>query len=44
MCFPDHEFMTASIPTHRLHVHVRKLVAAGYKVLDYPSIADVDTL
>ncbi len=23
-CFPDHNFMTASIPTHRLHVHVRR--------------------
>lgn len=33
MCFPDHEFMTASIPTHRLSVHVRRLVACGYKVL-----------
>ncbi|XP_076055515.1 DNA mismatch repair protein Msh3-like [Oratosquilla oratoria] len=28
----DHNFMTASIPTHRLHVHVRRLVAKGYKV------------
>lgn len=28
----DHSFMTASIPTHRLHVHVRRLVAKGYKV------------
>lgn len=28
----DHNFMTASIPTHRLFVHVRRLVAAGYKV------------
>ena len=25
--------MTASIPTHRLHVHVRRLVAKGFKVL-----------
>jgi hypothetical protein len=24
--------MTASIPTHRLFVHVRRLVAKGYKV------------
>lgn len=23
-CFPDHNFMTASIPTHRLHVHLRR--------------------
>ncbi|KAK8376623.1 hypothetical protein O3P69_009914 [Scylla paramamosain] len=28
----DHSFMTASIPTHRLYVHVRRLVAKGYKV------------
>ncbi|KAM4707157.1 DNA mismatch repair protein Msh3 [Discoglossus pictus] len=31
-CHPDHNFMTASIPTHRLFVHVRRLVAKGYKV------------
>eukprot|EP00039_Didymoeca_costata_P025316 m.12944 g.12944 ORF g.12944 m.12944 type:complete len:1035 (+) comp4758_c0_seq1:48-3152(+) len=31
-CFPAHAFMSASIPTHRLYVHVRKLVEAGYKV------------
>ena len=24
-CFPDHNFMSASIPTHRLHVHLRRL-------------------
>ena len=28
----DHSFQTASIPTHRLYVHVRRLVAKGYKV------------
>ncbi|KAG7154788.1 DNA mismatch repair protein Msh3-like [Homarus americanus] len=28
----DHSFMTASIPTYKLHVHVRRLVAKGYKV------------
>lgn len=28
----DHSFMTASIPTHRLYVHARRLVAKGYKV------------
>jgi hypothetical protein len=28
----DHNFMVASIPTHRLAVHVRRLVEAGYKV------------
>ncbi|KAL5004713.1 hypothetical protein ScPMuIL_018169 [Solemya velum] len=31
-CRMDHNFMTASIPTYRLFVHVRRLVAAGYKV------------
>ncbi|XP_041042752.1 DNA mismatch repair protein Msh3 isoform X2 [Carcharodon carcharias] len=31
-CHPDHNFMTASIPVHRLFVHVRRLVAKGYKV------------
>ncbi|GAY41192.1 hypothetical protein CUMW_057550 [Citrus unshiu] len=28
----DHNFMTASIPTFRLNVHVRRLVNAGFKV------------
>ncbi|KAG6543098.1 hypothetical protein Mapa_015347 [Marchantia paleacea] len=28
----DHNFLTASIPTFRLHVHVRRLVEAGCKV------------
>ncbi|CAL9062055.1 unnamed protein product [Musa banksii] len=28
----DRNFLTASIPTFRLHFHVRRLVAAGYKV------------
>ncbi|CAI0546901.1 unnamed protein product [Linum tenue] len=28
----DHNFLTASIPTVRLNVHVRRLVKAGYKV------------
>ena len=31
-CHLDHNFMTASIPVHRLLVHIRRLVAAGYKV------------
>ncbi|XP_053555688.1 DNA mismatch repair protein Msh3 [Bombina bombina] len=31
-CHPNHNFMTASIPAHRLFVHVRRLVAKGYKV------------
>ncbi|XP_060571566.1 DNA mismatch repair protein Msh3-like [Ruditapes philippinarum] len=28
----DHNFMTASIPVHRLFVHVSRIVSAGYKV------------
>lgn len=32
-CHQDHNFMTASIPSHRLFVHVRRLVAKGYKVI-----------
>lgn len=28
----DHSFLTASVPTIRLNVHVRRLVNAGYKV------------
>jgi len=31
-CHLDHNFMTCSIPTHRLFVHVRRLVAHGHKV------------
>nr|XP_060617698.1 DNA mismatch repair protein Msh3 isoform X1 [Anolis sagrei ordinatus] len=31
-CHKNHNFMSASIPTHRLFVHVRRLVAKGYKV------------
>uniref|UniRef100_A0A8D2IY79 DNA mismatch repair protein MSH3 n=1 Tax=Varanus komodoensis TaxID=61221 RepID=A0A8D2IY79_VARKO len=31
-CHKNHNFMTASIPTHRLFVHIRRLVAKGYKV------------
>ncbi|KFM28546.1 DNA mismatch repair protein Msh3 [Auxenochlorella protothecoides] len=30
--FPDHNYLVASIPAHRLHVHVRRLVEAGCKV------------
>lgn len=30
--FFDHNFLTASFPTHRLGHHVRRLVHAGYKV------------
>lgn len=30
--FFDHNFLTASFPTHRLPYHVRRLVQAGYKV------------
>jgi DNA mismatch repair protein MSH3 len=32
MCLPDRCFMTASIPTQRLFIHVRRLVNAGHKV------------
>ncbi|XP_077456412.1 DNA mismatch repair protein Msh3 [Stigmatopora argus] len=32
VCYLDHNFMTCSIPTHRLFVHVRRLVARGHKV------------
>ncbi|KDN53311.1 hypothetical protein K437DRAFT_231006 [Tilletiaria anomala UBC 951] len=31
-CFPDRNFLTAMVPVHRLHVHVRTLISAGYKV------------
>ncbi|CAI5521744.1 unnamed protein product [Closterium sp. Naga37s-1] len=31
-CHVDRAFLTASIPTFRLHVHVRRLVEAGFKV------------
>ncbi|XP_022110672.1 DNA mismatch repair protein Msh3-like [Acanthaster planci] len=31
-CHPDHNFMIASIPVHRLFVHTRRLVAKGHKV------------
>lgn len=31
-CYSDHNFMTCCIPIHRLFVHVRRLVAHGYKV------------
>ncbi|XP_038077644.1 DNA mismatch repair protein Msh3-like [Patiria miniata] len=31
-CHPDHNFMVASIPVHRLFVHTRRLVAKGHKV------------
>lgn len=31
-CHLDHNFQTASIPTYRLFVHVRRLVANGHKV------------
>ncbi|GFZ42602.1 MutS protein homolog 3 [Saitozyma sp. JCM 24511] len=30
--FPSRNFYTASIPTHRLHIHVKKLISLGYKV------------
>ncbi|BGP29936.1 hypothetical protein JCM10296v2_001688 [Rhodotorula toruloides] len=31
-CFPSQHMLTASIPTHRLDVHVKRLLNAGYKV------------
>ncbi|GAA5919780.1 hypothetical protein JCM1841_005854 [Sporobolomyces salmonicolor] len=31
-CFPSQHMLTASIPTHRLDIHVRRLLSAGYKV------------
>ncbi|XP_037114435.1 DNA mismatch repair protein Msh3 isoform X1 [Syngnathus acus] len=31
-CHLDHHFMTCSIPTHRLFVHIRRLVSHGHKV------------
>lgn len=31
-CYPDRNFLTAGVPVPRLHVYVRKLVAAGHKV------------
>ncbi|BEJ16126.1 hypothetical protein CspHIS471_0507310 [Cutaneotrichosporon sp. HIS471] len=32
MAFPNRNFYTASIPAHRLHIHVKKLISLGYKV------------
>ncbi|KAJ3284327.1 Mismatch repair protein msh3 [Borealophlyctis nickersoniae] len=32
VAYMDHSMYTAGIPTHRLHVHVKKLVQLGYKV------------
>lgn len=32
IAYNHHNFLTASVPTFRLHVHVRRLVEAGYKV------------
>ncbi|OXG15057.1 DNA mismatch repair protein MSH3 [Cryptococcus neoformans Ze90-1] len=32
VAFPNRNFFTASIPTHRLHIHVKKLLSLGYKV------------
>ncbi|KAK4686072.1 DNA mismatch repair protein MSH3, partial [Tremellales sp. Uapishka_1] len=30
--FPSRNFYSASIPVHRLHIHVKKLISLGYKV------------
>ncbi|KAM7415952.1 hypothetical protein PAMA_018156 [Pampus argenteus] len=40
ICHLDHNFMTCSIPTHRLFVHVRRLVSHGHKAVQ-PSTGDV---
>ncbi|WWD05762.1 hypothetical protein V865_003845 [Kwoniella europaea PYCC6329] len=32
VAFPSRNFYVASIPTHRLHIHVKKLISLGYKV------------
>ncbi|RXK40429.1 DNA mismatch repair protein MSH3 [Tremella mesenterica] len=32
VAFPNRNFYTASIPTYRLHIHVKKLISLGYKV------------
>lgn len=29
----DHSFMVASVPTYRVQVHLRRLIAAGHKVM-----------
>ncbi|GAB0183397.1 DNA mismatch repair protein Msh3 [Grus japonensis] len=42
-CHQDHNFMTASIPSHRLFVHVRRLVAKGYKLHDSVDVEEVTT-
>ncbi|KAJ1923239.1 Mismatch repair protein msh3 [Tieghemiomyces parasiticus] len=31
-CSPGHNLSTASVPGHRIHVHIRRLVDAGYRV------------
>lgn len=32
MCFPERNLLTAMIPVHRLHIHVKRLISAGHKV------------
>ncbi|WVQ64881.1 uncharacterized protein L199_003050 [Kwoniella botswanensis] len=32
VAFPSRNFYVASIPIHRLHIHVKKLISLGYKV------------
>ncbi|KAI0059076.1 DNA mismatch repair protein MSH3 [Artomyces pyxidatus] len=32
VCFPDRNFLVASIPTHRRDVHLKKLLSKGHKV------------
>eukprot|EP00951_Prasinocladus_malaysianus_P027360 scaffold245147_cov43-Prasinocladus_malaysianus.AAC.1 len=36
MAFPSGNFLCASIPVPRLHIHVRRLVKAGHKVRAEP--------
>ncbi|RMC08071.1 hypothetical protein DUI87_15102 [Hirundo rustica rustica] len=40
-CHLDHNFMTASIPSHRLFIHVRRLVAKGHKLDDSVDVEEV---
>ncbi|KAJ1024845.1 hypothetical protein NDA16_002885 [Ustilago loliicola] len=32
MCFPERNLLTAMVPVHRLHIHVKRLISAGHKV------------
>ena len=41
--YPDHNYLTASVPVPRLHVYVRRLVQAGHQVgsPDSPSYSSI---